>query len=419
VAPQVAERQATPEQQKPTVPQKPKGLTKPTVPPKPKGLLKKSGFSKSPASSIKPGNSEEQAKIHENDRAEKLEEILQNISARKIQGHWKKFFENLSAIKTNDYGYKETTYKGSNEEAYFRRYFYRVDENGNTEHVVYAPKPIFLLGGDPVHGCFKQVSGKDERFVSLEPNGIYSFKANLNNIDDLVGTSTVIPGIAVNGHTMIARFGGENLAGHYKKKGPVNFALFENAVKDLKTLHERKTFLADIKTGNFLYDEKNVKFIDVDDRIRMNEVFNFHCLRDPSYITKELMYAVDKPIEAVRKMQGDEMIQFQNYLKTADEYAFLLSIIECSQPKEVSRAISQEFENIQKEKKKNRSIYDEKIIAFGEWRNTLLRNVFIKAHVKPEFHSTIESMLRDPFEYSTNSTDQPYLSEMLDFSKKS
>lgn len=105
------------------------------------------------------------------------------------------------------------------------------------------------------------------------------------------------------------------------------------------------------------------------------------------------------------------MIQFQNYLKTADEYAFLLSIIECSKPKEVSRAISQEFENIQKEK--NSSIYDEKIIAFGEWSSTLLRNVFIKAHVKPEFHSTIESMLRDPFEYSTNSTDQPYLSEML------
>lgn len=399
--------------------------TKPKVkPPVPERLTKKLGMSKSPVSSIKPGNSEEKAKIHENDRAAKLKEIQQKISARKIQRYFREHLEKLSKIETNSCGYKMTTYDGNYESQNVKGkgnrkhqgtnfYFETGDGDKGTKHVLYSPaeKPV-----KPLAGACKYVAGMDERFVALKLNFLQKLTMSLNkkynDYNDLTGTSTVIPGIAVDSETIISRFGGDNLGDYLQKKNFINPAHFENSVKDLKTLHKKNTYLTDIKTENLTYDGKNVNFIDVDNRVKIDpaksNIIKPHMT--PCFTTTKLLRIL-KPdafggLSHSFSFTPDEAAAKKPYLKVCDEYAFLLSMIEATTRKSASKIAfnAVPVENIDQI---NGIMNDKNERYFLNW---------IQKHVKSKFHLNVESILRDPHEYAEKSSNPPYLSDMLLFS---
>ncbi|ASX25911.1 hypothetical protein [Candidatus Williamhamiltonella defendens] len=416
VAPQVVELQATPEQKKPPVPPKPERLTKPPVPRKPTGLLKKSGLSKSPASSIKPGNSEEQAKIDENDRDAKLKKILQNISARKIQEYFRKHVERVKKDTPNGYGIVSSEpYNGTKPEHKGRIYYFQINDQGIL-CAMYSPTQAPDVS---MEGSSKYVDRIDKNFVRLI-NLSDRFRKNINENGDLKDTS-VIPGIAVDSHTMIARFGGDNLVDYLKKNNPpLNLSCFEKAAVDLNLLHSRGSFLADIKPQNLTFDGKNVNFIDVDDRIIMadeEEAMNLHDRRTIGYIHSELRKYVALDINDIEYLVNDDEIWFNlipSLYKIADEYALLVSMMESTM--EPNRSNSSAMTDI-----KNR--------GYSRMNDTEKQPIidWIENNVKTQHRQNIKEILTNPYQYirkyikdgDIDITVIPKLSEMLDFSKKS
>ncbi|AYB48611.1 hypothetical protein CJJ19_02925 [Candidatus Williamhamiltonella defendens] len=362
-----------------------------------------------------PKNPQGQAKIDENDRAEKLEKILQKISARKIQQYYRAHVRRVKEATPNDYGIVSSQpYDGTKPEHIGRTYHFQIKKDGQNQkkilRVMYSP----AKGPDsPMEGGFKSIDRIDKKFVRLKIVKGDSFRKEINNNDDLEGTSTVIPGIAVDSDTMIARFGGDSLSDYVQNISSINPAHFENAVKDLQTLHKRNTYLIDIKLANLTYDGKNVNFIDVDNRVRIDP-------KKPN-ITKfniTLCYTTTKLLRVlIPDFFGDGSGSFslgpktdaekKSYFKVSDEYAFLLAmIIATSKKDDLKRAFYGRNVGV----KKNREFHG----VMNNDNQSYFRN-WIQAHVKPKFHSNIASILRDPYEYAEKSSNPPYLSDMLLF----
>ncbi|WP_174888671.1 hypothetical protein [Candidatus Hamiltonella defensa] len=313
----------------------------------------------------------------------------------------------LEKIDKNSLGYKEITYHGDYEnkitgEKYKDAvFFYKVNDVHKYERIHY--RPIRQLDSNQnLKGGSKYVSRMDGSHVFLElhsPEKSPPFNTDCNNHDDLVGTSTIKAGIAVDVDKMITPYGGSNLIDCVKNNNFMHPAYFQNALGDLTTLHKRDTFLADIKMNNCGFNGKNVTFFDVEDRIRAGSVTNLDSVRTPEYITPKLW-------DAVKLNSADEIGEKRHYLKTADEYAFLLTIIYST----VSNILTKEdWSGIQK----NDWGKSDKPGAMNDTNKSMFLN-WIRNYVQPAFHSHIENMLRDPYEYAKTSTTQPYLSEMLD-----
>jgi len=355
-----------------------------------------------------PKNPQGQAKIDENDSAETLK--IKEESARKIQEYFRRHVKRVREAKRNHYGIVSSEpYDGTKPEHKGRIYYFQINDQGIL-CAMYSPtkKPE-----SPIAGTSKEVTGMDENFVELELKG-NSFGREINNNDDLEDTFTVIPSIAVDSDTMIARFGGDNLVDYLQKKKFINPAHFENAVKDLDTLHKRSTYLTDIKVENFTYDGKNVNFIDVDNRVKIDPA-------KPKIIQPDMtpFCTTTKLLRVLRPdVFDDTFYSFfltpeaaaakKPYLKVCDEYAFLLAMIKATSKKNhLKKAvygvhvgvvdINREFHGVMNDKNKS---------YFRKW---------IQKHVKPEFHSNVESILRDPHEYAEKTSNPPYLSDMLLF----
>ncbi|CED79079.1 Conserved hypothetical protein [Candidatus Hamiltonella defensa (Bemisia tabaci)] len=352
-----------------------------------------------------PKNPQGQAKIDENDSAETLK--IKEESARKIQEYFRRHVKRVREAKRNHYGIVSSEpYDGTKPEHKGRIYYFQINDQGIL-CAMYSPteKPE-----SPIEGAFKKVTGMDGNFVELKKVKGNSFGKEINDNGDLKDTFTVIPSIAVNGNTIIARFGGDNLFDYLQKKNFINSAHFENAVKDLTTLHKRSTYLTDIKVENFTYDGKNVNFIDVDNRVKIDPI-------KPKIIKPDMTAActTTKLLRVLRPDAFDKIFSFfltpeaaaakKPYLKVCDEYAFLLAMIEATTRKSESR-IAFNAVPIGNMDQINGMMNDKNKSYFRKW---------IQKHVKPEFHSNVESILRDPHEYAEKSSNPPYLSDMLLF----
>ncbi|WP_145575051.1 hypothetical protein [Yersinia mollaretii] len=149
-------------------------------------------------------------------------------------------------------------------------------------------------------------------------------------------------GLAVSTKLIIDRNAGVCVSKYIKSGNTIPYGAFENAANDLKTLHQRNGYLRDIKPGNTAYDGKQVNFIDVDDRISKNTLdnhstvkFKIHgepCVYTENYITDNLLYEI---YDKNDKISNNKDVA--KYLKAADEYAFLLTIIAATTKSKVLR----------------------------------------------------------------------------------
>ncbi|ATW34366.1 MULTISPECIES: BUD32 family EKC/KEOPS complex subunit [Candidatus Williamhamiltonella] len=360
------------------------------------------GFSKTPK------NPQGQAKIDENDRAAKLAKILQNISARKIQRYYRAHVIRVKEATPNDYGIVSSKpYGGTKPEHNGRTYYFQKNNQNDILRGMYSPTEY---PDSPMEGTFKDVTTIDKNFVQLKFKGNL-FGREINNNDDLEGTSTVIPGIAVDSDIMIARFGGDNLSDYLQKKNFINPDHFENAVKDLGTLHKKNTYLTDIKIENLAYDGKNVNFIDIENRVKIDptkpKIIKPHMT--PGCTTTKLLRVLRPDafggLSHSFSFTPDEAAAKKPYLKVCDEYAFLLAMIEATTRKSKFQ-IAFDAVPIKKIDQINGIMNHKNEPYFRKW---------IKKHVKPEFHSNVASILKDPHEYAEKSSNPPYLSDMLLF----
>ncbi|EPZ8124928.1 hypothetical protein ACXV6R_002791 [Yersinia enterocolitica] len=193
-------------------------------------------------------------------------------------------------------------------------------------------------------GSFKKLTRKDDLFVALEPTEPNDLFATTNNFNDIKGAHRVKSGLAVSTTLIIARNAGMCVFDYIQdeKKDPIPISAFKSAINDLKILHKINNYLRDIKPENTAYDDKNINFIDVDDRVSDNArgkdpkvKFTLHGapkIFTSAYITNDLK---DKIYNNGFRLSNNENIV--NYLKSADEYALLLTTIATTTTSKVLR----------------------------------------------------------------------------------
>lgn len=126
------------------------------------------------------------------------------------------------------------------------------------------------------------------------------------DLDSFVGAVRISRTISV------ARFAGTPLDRILSRGDKVPLSYFKQASMDLKTAHRRKMFHRDIKPSNMTLKDKRVHFIDCDSMIDMQS-----CIRPQACFFTPRYASVDAT-------KGDAELG----LKTADEFAFLISMIE-------------------------------------------------------------------------------------------
>ncbi|CNK00282.1 Uncharacterised protein [Yersinia aldovae] len=337
-----------------------------------------------------------------------------NTAAKKIQSYFRDHLEKLENMDSeglrNKKGFIKTTYHGNKVD------FHNIQFYHHKEHrSVHMPNKIC---DGTEKGSFKKLTRKDDLFVALEPTEKDDLFATTNNFKDIKGTHRVKPGLAVSTTLIIARNAGMCVFDYIQdeKKDPIPISAFENAANDLKILHKINTYLRDIKPENTAYDGKNINFIDVDDRVSDNArgkdpkvKFTLHGapkIFTSAYITNNLK---DKIYNNGFRLSNNENIV--NYLKSADEYAFLLTIIATTTTSDVLRdnIINSVDTDISTDSSSSAGM------SYSENRDEL--TTWVNKHVKPEHKSKVDLLLSAPNKHA-ELKDKIYLSDMLLFSGK-
>lgn len=94
------------------------------------------------------------------------------------------------------------------------------------------------------------------------------------------------------------------------------------------------------------------------------------------------------------------------YLKAADEYAFIISMIMATTVEDIFI-----FETIKTDKGK-----DQKIVTIDQEYSHIF-NLWLEKNVKPEHYKSVISLLKDPVDYAKEA-EKTHLSDMLLFSGK-
>ncbi|ENA1773563.1 hypothetical protein ABF237_002234 [Yersinia ruckeri] len=340
---------------------------------------------------------------------QKIQAFSEKIAAKKIQLAFREHLIKNNRIKSSEFDentdFIATTYNGNKKDLIGRTYFL------NKNH------PPVYLPNQPINGIeegsFKHVIRKDKHFVALASNNKNKNKkfSMENKIDDLKGIKSVKFGLAVNHNLMIARNAGESLLNCIEKKNILPNH-FNNAVNDLKKLHNKHTYLRDIKPGNMAYDGKQINFIDVDDRVIIthnpykNELkhtfLGAKVIYTKKYITKELL----SHIYNKNKLATQPAVV--KYLKAADEYAFITSMITATTHLTNIVSILNPTEINTKKYNSTGTINSENRNILGSWLNE---------NVKPKYHESIISLLTNPVDYAKKAR-KTYLSDMLLLSGK-
>lgn len=326
------------------------------------------------------------------------------ISANKIKHYFRVHLKKLENMEENglytNKGFIKTTYKGNDKSIYNREYYH----SRNKDHpIVYKPNEI-SVGVE--NGSFKTLTRKDHRFVALEPVDISDRFETDNNFNDINNIRSIKTGLAVSTKLIIAANAGICVSKYIKCGNIIPCEAFKNAVNDLKTLHKQNGYLRDIKPENTTYDGKQINFIDVEDRISKDthsnhstvkfKIYGEPCIYTKHYITSDLLQNIyDKHSEL---SNNKDVVK---YLKSADEYAFLLTFIAATSKSKGLRntIISPTWaRNPQKMSAINK-------VHLTKW---------VDQHVKSQDRHTVNLLLSAPDKHAILRNDV-YLSDMLLF----
>lgn len=318
----------------------------------------------------------------------------QKNAAIKIQRAFRQHQKNLEKANPNQYGFKKMAYVGKNKEFAGREYFFDQDLR-----VLYkgARQLRHEAGAEKV----MQYGGIDEKFIGLVPRK-YDFKdeAKKDNKDILqLKLKTVVLNTVVEDKLMLARNAGKPLIHKDRKVEVVDTSAFHYAARDLAILHKNGIYLRDIKSANMAFNKQSnqVNFIDVDGRIQRtpNKLYRGGSLYTPIATTRGLIdgayYAYDE------KKQS-------SYFRTADEYAFLLTLI-------ASTTTEKSLQNA--------LLYPDVDICRGIYpgalnrRNAFLFKAWLDKNVQPAYRADIEQLLTNPARYAEGAPNHPSLSQML------
>ncbi|CNF26883.1 hypothetical protein [Yersinia mollaretii] len=327
------------------------------------------------------------------------------VAANKIKHCFRDHLEKLEKMESEglytNKGFIKTTYNGDNKSIHGREYYHC----RNKDHpIVYKPSEI---PSGVENGSFKIVTRKDDRFIALEPVDINDRFQTDNNFNDIKDIRSMKTGLAVSTKLIIACNAGKNVFDCINYGDAIPDSAFKNAANDLKTLHQRNGYLRDIKPENTAYDGKQVNFIDVDDRIskdtdQQDLKFKLHgeqaiCTRN--YITEKLLGGIYDKNDRISNNKD-----VAKYLKAADEYAFLLTIIAATtKSKKLRKAIISPTS-------------DRNTRKLGLLNKLYLRE-WVDQHVKSQHRDRVRLLFSAPDEYAVPNNDI-YLSDVLKFSDK-
>lgn len=329
------------------------------------------------------------------------------VAANKIKHCFRDHLEKLEKMESEglytNKGFIKTTYNGDNKLIHGREYYH----SRNKDYpIVYKPSEI--PSGEE-KGSFKIVTRKDDRFVALEPVDISDRFETDNDFNDIKDIRSMKTGLAVSTKLIIAHNAGKPVFDCISGGDTIPDSAFKNAANDLKTLHQRNGYLRDIKPENTAYDGKQVNFIDVDDRISINThgnhstvKFKTHgepCIYTDNYITGNLLYKIYD--ENSRVANNKDVAK---YLKAADEYAFLLTIIGATTK---YRTLRESFISPTKARNPRKLGFMNKNYIH-EW---------VDQHVKSQHRDRVHLLLSAPDKYAVLNNDI-YLSDMLLLSSK-
>ncbi|CQD40967.1 hypothetical protein [Yersinia mollaretii] len=326
----------------------------------------------------------------------------EHIAANKIKHYFRDHLEKLGKMESGglctDKGLIKTTYFGKNKSIHGREYYH----SRNKDHpIVYKPSEI-PSGAEK--GGYKIVTRKDNRFVALEPiqkDDLFEMDNDFNDIKDI---RSIKAGLTVSPKLIIAHNAGKCVFDCISDGDTIPDSAFKNAVNDLKILHQRNGYLRDIKPENTAYDGKQVNFIDVDDRISRDSgedprelSFKRHgaeAVFTKEYITSKL---VNKIYDKEYDLLNNEKIA--DYLKSADEHAFLLTFIAATTESHTLRS---------------------DILAVGNKKlrsNKYELTKWIVINIKPEHIHKANLLLFSPDSHAILGNNI-YLADMLQFSGK-
>lgn len=324
------------------------------------------------------------------------------VAANKIKHCFRDHLEKLEKMESEglytNKGFIKTTYNGDNKSIHGREYYH----SRNKDYpIVYKPSEI--PSGEE-KGSFKIVTRKDDRFVALEPVDISDRFETDNNFNDIKDIRSMKTGLAVSTKLIIACNAGKNVFDCINDGDAIPDSAFKNAANDLKTLHQRHGYLRDIKPENTAYDGKQVNFIDVDDRISRDSgegprELSLKChgadvVYTKKYITSELINGIyDNECNLLNNKK------IENYLKSADEHAFLLTFIAATTESHTLR-----FDILDAGNKKLRS-------------NKYELTKWIVINIRPEHIHKASLLLFSPDSHAILGNNL-YLADMLQFSGK-
>lgn len=257
----------------------------------------------------------------------------------------------------------------------------------------------------PEYGGTKVLMAREEGYVQLiahhaSPDRVRTAAnqqiQNRLNLDLLHDLGSVYPTYAISDFHYIARDAGINLCNFIGENEliPDDFKLspddFKQTLTDLKTMHQRGIFVADISPENFAIKsastaaERRVKFIDTDSmchpnyRPYTNERASIG-IKD-GYIQERVKANLENPL----------------YQKGQDFYAMLITMLEVTGFHMLSPRL-----------------FDNNGYAPLDMLNTYQQN-FLTTWIKPEHHEVINEMLEDPASFIGSKTQLEEIPELVD-----
>lgn len=226
---------------------------------------------------------------------------------------------------------------------------------------------------------------------------------------------------------LVAPNGGDNLDVHVGSKRKISLSAFEQVTRDLQTFHTQgHAYHRDIKTQNLTYIDGQVSLIDFGSVLTEKE--RDRCYKVLSGFTEgylpKLLFNKQQYLDyysgdsAKKGIKSKDYHLLSHYLRAADEYALLLSMIiatndsagDYDERKKEIFAAAEEYGRAPGERPCH--IYDFK------QRPQILLDWLRKYRKDPDAGEQIEFLLKDPVTYAETYYDSkhPSLVDLLDFS---
>ncbi|RLV61660.1 hypothetical protein D5018_00650 [Parashewanella curva] len=280
-----------------------------------------------------------------------------------------KFLEVKKQLPVNEFGFAVI-------QTQTRRYYF--DQRFKKQKPFRAPKnPI----EDGEFGSNKKVTAIDEHFIALrpiDPANQMTWSQCKKHQSLLTELFEEFPCISrarwVEPNLLLSEYAGDEVKTLITDYSWLfNPAVFKDVCWFLAEMHSRGIALRDIKPENFCTKSLHaqVKIIDLDEVVNLDDLQAVHYMYTPSMLTKGLVQG----IEARNK----------HFVLQADKYAMLKTILEASSLK-IRTLIAKE------------GVIIAPRTGLYNWSNEHLFLPWIKTNIKPEYHQAVKGFIAEPTE---------------------